>query len=368
MTASRVPFVDLTPGEDIAAVREAIDRVVSRGWFVLGPEVEAFESEFAAASGAPHAVGVGTGTDALMLLLKGLGIGPGDEVIVPAMTAAYSGLAVTMAGATPVFADVEPDTLTLSPAAFAAAVTPRTVAVMPVHLYGQPANMTAITAVASRHGLAVVEDCCQAHLATSAGRPVGTMGIGGAFSFYPTKNLGALGDGGAVITTDTALAERVRRLRNGGQATRYLHVEAGCNSRLDEIQAAILRARLPRLRAWTARRVALAAAYRRGLTGSTRPLAHTEAGHVYHLFVVQTDTRDALRTYLDREGVATLIHYPVPLPEQPAFGTSGSGSCPVAQHAAGQIVSLPLHPRLTDADVAVVVAAVSAFEKGQQFA
>src|SRR5215510_6514944 len=210
VTPESVPFIDLRPGEDDAAVRAAIDRVVTSGWFILGPEVEAFEAEFAAASRAAHAVGVGNGTDAIALLLRAIGVTRGDEVILPALTAGYTALAVLLAGATPVFADVEPETLTLDPAACEAAITPRTVAIVPVHLYGQPADMSALTAIAARRSLAIVEDCCQAHLATCAGTAVGTLGAGGAFSFYPTKNLGALGDGGAVISNDGSIAAQVR--------------------------------------------------------------------------------------------------------------------------------------------------------------
>ncbi|HVZ24308.1 MAG TPA: aminotransferase class I/II-fold pyridoxal phosphate-dependent enzyme, partial [Vicinamibacterales bacterium] len=253
MTAARIPFLDLHPGEDAADVQRAIDRVVASGWFVLGPELEAFEREFAAASGAREAVGVATGTDAIALLLRAAGIGAGDEVIVPAITAAYTALAVIQSGATPVIVDVDRDTLTIDPHAFAAAVTARSRAVVPVHLYGQAADLDAIRTVAARHALLVVEDCCQAHLATHDGVPVGTTTTGGAFSFYPTKNLGALGDAGAIVTNDAALASRIRRLRNGGQAERYVHVEPGVNSRLDELQAAVLRARLPYLGPWTAR-------------------------------------------------------------------------------------------------------------------
>ena len=229
-----IPFIDLAPGEDLADVRDAIERVVVRGWFVLGPEVEAFETEFAAACGAAHAVGVGNGTDAIALALRALDVGSGDEVIIPAMTAAFTGLAVIASGARPVIVDVEPDTLTMDAAACDAAVTARTRAIVPVHLYGQPADMDAIRRVAARHSLAIVEDCCQAHLATEHGVPVGTRADAAAFSFYPTKNLGALGDGGAVITGDETIAARVRRLRNGGQRERAHHVEAGVNSRLDE--------------------------------------------------------------------------------------------------------------------------------------
>ncbi len=257
----RIPFLSLVPEGDAAReLREAVERVISRGWFVLGPELEAFEAEFAAASGAARAVGVGTGTDAIALILRALGIGPGDEVITTPLSAAYTALAVMMVGARPVFADIDPSRLTLDPEQVARAIGPRTRAILPVHLYGQAADMAALERLASRHGLALVEDCCQAHLGTAAGRPVGTIGVAGAFSFYPTKNLGALGDGGAVITNDPSLADRIKRLRNGGQVDRYRHDAFGVNSRLDEMQAAVLRARLPRLAGWTARRRALAAA------------------------------------------------------------------------------------------------------------
>jgi dTDP-3-amino-3,4,6-trideoxy-alpha-D-glucose transaminase len=358
---SSIPFLDLRPSDDRAEVRAAIDRVIDRAWFVLGPEVEAFEAEFAAASGARDAVGVGNGTDAIALLLRAVGVGPGDEVIVPAVTAAYTGLAVVMAGAQPVVADVDAATLTLDPQACAAAITTRTRAIVPVHLYGQPADLDALFAIATRHNLAVVEDCCQAHAATAAGVPVGTRGAGGAFSFYPTKNLGALGDGGAVITNDPRLADRVRRLRNGGQTERYVHGEAGINSRLDEMQAAILRAKLPRLGAITARRRALAAAYRSALAAGVTTIAERDAGHVYHLFPVRCAERDALQAHLRNAGIETLIHYPVPLNLQPAFAAGGASDCPVAARASRELVSLPLHPALGDADVTAVADAVNAF-------
>jgi dTDP-3-amino-3,4,6-trideoxy-alpha-D-glucose transaminase len=365
VTPDRIPFIDLRPGEDdAAAVRAAIDRVITRGWFVLGPEVDAFESEFASASGASHAVGVGTGTDAIALLLRAINVRPGDEVIVPAITAAYTALAVVMAGATPVFADVDADTLTLDPAACEAAIGSRTVAIAPVHLYGQAADMRALQSIAQRHSLAIVEDCCQAHLATCDGVPVGTRTAGGAFSFYPTKNLGALGDGGAVVTNDPAIADRVRRLRNGGQVDRYVHADAGVNSRLDDLQAAVLRARLPLLPRWTARRRSIAAAYRSGLTTSVKPLKERDSGHVYHLFVVRSSERAALQTHLRASGIDTLIHYPVPLPGQPAFAAMTSEDCPVAARVAQDILSLPLHPRLADADVERIASAVDAFQKG----
>ncbi|HUK34942.1 MAG TPA: DegT/DnrJ/EryC1/StrS family aminotransferase, partial [Vicinamibacterales bacterium] len=282
MIATRVPFVSIAPAEDAVAVRRAIDRVVTSGRFVLGPEVDAFESEFAVASGARHAVGVGTGTDAIALTLRALGIGAGDEVITTPLSAAYTALAVMMAGARPVFADIDPIRLTIDPRLIALAITPRTKAILPVHLYGQPADMTAIERLAASHNLPIIEDCCQAHLATSEGRPVGTIGIAGAFSFYPTKNLGAFGDGGAVITRDSALADRIRRLRNGGQVDRYRHESFGVNSRLDELQAAILRARLPLLPEWTAKRRTLAAAYRTALADAELDVPkECDQGHVY---------------------------------------------------------------------------------------
>jgi dTDP-4-amino-4,6-dideoxygalactose transaminase len=355
--------MSLVPGEDAADVRLAIDRVIARGWFVLGPEVSAFEQEFAAASGAAHAIGVGTGTDAIALILRGLGIGAGDEVITSPLSAAYSALAIMMAGARPVFADVDPLHATIDPDRIAARVGPRTRAIMPVHLYGQAADMTGIERVAARHNLAIVEDCCQAHLATAGGRAVGTIGAAGAFSFYPTKNLGALGDGGAIVTNDRALAERVKRLRNGGQTDRYHHQEPGINSRLDDMQAAVLRARLPRLRGWTERRRALAARYRRQLAGAAiEPLPERDPGHVYHLFVVSTSDRDALQAHLAARGVETLIHYPVSIPRQPALAGQHPDECPVAARMCGRILSLPLHPGVRDDEVDEIAAAVHAFQ------
>jgi dTDP-3-amino-3,4,6-trideoxy-alpha-D-glucose transaminase len=363
--SSTLPFTDLRPGDDAASVSGAIARVIERGWFVLGPEVESFEAEFASACGARFAVGVGNGTDAIMLALRALDIGPGDEVIVPAMTAAFTGLAVIASGAIPRIVDVEPDTLTLHPAACAAAVTSRTKAIIPVHLYGQPADMPSLRQVADRHKLAIVEDCCQAHLATENGTPVGLRSHAAAFSFYPTKNLGALGDGGAVITGDEALATRLRRLRNGGQRDRYRHVEAGVNSRLDELQAAVLRARLPLLPAWTARRRQLASQYRRQLPDAVTLICERDPGHVYHLFPVRVPARDELSLHLAQVGIGTLIHYPVPLSAQQAFAAYEPVPCPVASAAATELLSLPLHPRLADTDVARVAQAVSVFAKGR---
>jgi dTDP-3-amino-3,4,6-trideoxy-alpha-D-glucose transaminase len=261
-----------------------------------------------------------------------------------------------------VFVDVDPRRLTLDPARVAAAVTSRTRAILPVHLYGQPADMTEIGRVAASHNLAIVEDCCQAHMATAAGRPVGTIGLAGAFSFYPTKNLGALGDGGAIVTGDAALADRLRRLRNGGQSDRYHHVEPGLNTRLDELQAAILRARLGWLPQWTARRRELAHEYRRQLAGGPVDVVpEFDPGHVYHLFVVRTAARAQLQAYLAAHGVETLIHYPVSIPRQPALAHVAPADCPIAAQACDEVLSLPLHPALSAADVAAVAGAARAW-------
>jgi dTDP-4-amino-4,6-dideoxygalactose transaminase len=287
-------------------------------------------------------------------------------VITTPLSAAYSALAVMMAGARPVFVDIDPARLTLDPERIAAAIGPRTRAILPVHLYGQPADMASIEAIAARHRLAIVEDCCQAHLATAAGRPVGTIGIAGAFSFYPTKNLGALGEGGAVVTNDAALADRVRQLRNGGQTHRYVHTLPGVNSRLDELQAAVLRVRLPGLAAETQARRGLAAEYRARLPPAAAPIRERDPGHVYHLFPIRSARRDALQAALAAAAVETLIHYPIPLSRQPAFAHLGvRDRCVAADDAAGSLLSLPLHTRLRAGDVRRVAAAVTAFEEGQ---
>ena len=363
MTTPVVRFMHLRPSEDGPAVDSAIRRVVASGWYVLGPEVEGFERAFAAACGAAHAVGVGTGTDALAIALRGLGIGRGDEVITAPLSAAYTALACMMVGARPVFADLDPRRLTLDPAAVEAAITPRTAAILPVHLYGQPADMPALMAVASRHGVAVIEDCCQAHLATCEGQPVGSFGVAAAYSFYPTKNLGALGDGGAITTNDAALAAKIRRIRNGGQTDRYHHGEMGVNSRLDEMQAAILAARLPFLAGWTEARRTRASLYRQLLNGGPIEVpAECDPGHVYHLFPVLSAERERLRDHLSRLGIETLIHYPIPIPRQPALQTEQPADCPVADRACARLLSLPLHPAMPDADVHTVAAAIRRFE------
>lgn len=360
--SATVPFNALTPGEDAAEIRAAIDRVVAGGWFVLGPEVDAFEAEFATASRVPHAVGVANGTDAIALICRALDIGPGDEVITSPLSAAFSALAIMMAGARPVFADIDAERLTLDPAAAEAAITPRTRAIMPVHLYGQPADMRAFEALAARHNLALIEDAAQAQLATSDGRPVGSIGIAAATSFYPTKNLGALGDGGAILTRDAELAARLKRLRNGGQTKRYQHVEFGVNSRLDELQAAILRVRLRHLPAWTSRRRAIAARYRAALQSSPLHVPREfDPGHVYHLFPLCTPERDRFQAHLHAQGVETLIHYPIPISRQPALAQASPAMCATTDRICQEVVSLPMYPGLTDAQAARVAQAAASF-------
>jgi dTDP-4-amino-4,6-dideoxygalactose transaminase len=359
-----VPFVDLKAR--VAALRgeleAALARVLDSGRFILGPEGEALEGELARALGARNAVGVASGTEALQLGLAALGVGAGDEVVTSPLSAAFTVLAIVAAGARPVFADVDPLTLNISPEATERAVTPRTKAIMPVHLYGHPADMDPILALARDRRLHVLEDACQAHGALYKGRPVGTLGGLGALSFYPTKNLGALGDGGALLAEDAAVADRLRRLRNGGQSDRYRHELLGLNSRLDEMQAAILRVGLRHLPAWNERRRALAALYSSELAGAgvTLPREQPYAHAVYHLYVVRHPRRDALAAALQQLGVGTLIHYPIPLHLQPAFSDLGGrgGDFPVAERAAREILSLPLYPELSDAQAQAVAAAL----------
>jgi dTDP-4-amino-4,6-dideoxygalactose transaminase len=368
MMVSRIPLGDLE--REYARLRSEIDpavgRVLRRGWFILGEEGRAFEAEWAAYCGVAHTVGVGNGTDALRIALQAAGIGPGDEVIVPALTATFTALAVSLAGATPVFADVDPLRLTLEPAAFEAAVTPRTAAVIPVHLYGCPADMDPIIEVAKQHDLFVLEDAAQAHGARYRGTRIGGLGDAAAFSFYPSKNLGAYGDAGAIVTNDANLAEKARMLRHGGQRRTYEHELLGCNSRLDEIQAAILRTKLPHLEAWNKRRRSLAARYDTGLQGSDglqMPTVPAEVEHVFHLYVVRTPLRDALRDYLAGAGVSTGIHYPKGAHLQPAFAHLGckAGSCPNAEAATAEILSLPMFPQLSAHEVNQVVRLVCFF-------
>ena len=369
MTAARVASLDL--GAEYVEVREAVEaavrRVLESGRYVGGPEVEGLEREFAAYCGTVHGVAVSSGTDALRFALIAAGVGPGHEVITSPFTFIGSTEAISQAGARAVFADIEPATFTLDAARVQAALTPRTRALMPVHLYGQTADMESLGAIARGRGLAVIEDACQAHGAAFGGRRSGALGTAGCFSFYPTKNLGAAGEGGLVTTDDASVADRVRRLRDHGQSQKYVHAEEGYNGRLDAIQAAILRVKLKRLEGWNERRRALAARYRAGLAAAETqglvvlPVERPGARHVYHLFAVRVPAaggaaaarRDRVRGALLDAGIETGVHYPVPLHLQPCYASmgQGEGSFPEAERAAREVLTLPLHPQLRDAQV-----------------
>jgi dTDP-4-amino-4,6-dideoxygalactose transaminase len=366
----KVPFLDLEAvyAELEAELDEAVRRTLSSGWYVLGREVAAFEAEFAAYCEARHCVGVANGLDALHLIMRALGIGPGDEVLVPSNTFIATWLAVTYAGATPVPVEPDDQTYNLDPGQLEAAINERTRAVIPVHLYGQPADMDAINEIAARYGLKVIEDAAQAHGARYKGRRVGALGTAAAFSFYPGKNLGALGDGGAVVTDDAALAERVRLLGNYGSRTKYVHELPGFNSRLDELQAALLRAKLPRLDEWNERRRRAAEFYCQtleGVAGLRLPRVPAWAEPVWHLFVVRHPERERLRAHLAAAGVGTIIHYPCPPHLQPAYAKLGyaQGQCAVAERMAAEVLSLPLGPHLRAAEAQYVVEQLAAFAR-----
>jgi dTDP-4-amino-4,6-dideoxygalactose transaminase len=346
-----VPFLDLKP--QYAAIetelRAAIEGVFERGSFVLGPEVADFEQEFAAYLGAKRAIGVASGTDALHLALRACGIGPGDEIITVANTAVATVAAIELAFARPVFVDIDPDTFNLDHHLVAKAITPRTKALLPVHLYGQAVDLQPLLDIARAHNLRVIEDACQAHGAMYHGKKVGTLGDMGCFSFYPTKNLGGYGDGGIVVTNDDELAERLKLLRTYGCVERDRSVLRGANSRLDEVQAALLRVKLCYLDAWNQQRRALAARYTEQLDGLSRITLPPEAPygyHVYHLYVVRAQDRERLRAYLSSQGIGTLIHYPLPIHRHEAYVDLGyvEGALPVSERAAHEIVSLPLYP------------------------
>jgi dTDP-4-amino-4,6-dideoxygalactose transaminase len=363
-----IPFLDVAAGyrELRDELDEAYHRVMDAGWYILGREVSAFEAEFASYLGVDHCITVGNGLDALHLALRASDVGQGDEVIVPANTFIATWLAVTYAGATPVAVDPHPDTFNLDPAAMEAAITPRTKAIIPVHLYGQPANMAAIREIATAHGLRVIEDAAQAHGARFGDRYVGAWGDCACFSFYPGKNLGCFGDGGAITTDDAELAERLRLLRNYGSREKYHHDTAGVNSRLDELQAAFLRVKLRHLEDWNDRRTALARAYQEGLadgSGITLPTVAVGAEPVWHLFVIRHALRDELHRYLAKRGIGAQVHYPVPAHRTQAYAAGGwiGGPLPVAERLSAEVLSLPIGPHLTANDVRQVCGAVREF-------
>jgi dTDP-4-amino-4,6-dideoxygalactose transaminase len=352
-----IAFVDLGRQHGLirADLRAAFDRVLENGSFTLGTEVDAFEAEFAAFVGTAQAIGVASGTDALHFALRGCGVGEGDEVITAVNTFAATAEAIVMCGARPVFVDIDPATYLMDIDAAERAITSRTKAIVPVHLYGQCVDMRRVLEIACRHGIKVVEDACQAHGASRSGIAAGSAGDAGCFSFYPSKNLGALGDGGIVTTDDPALADRVRSLRNHGEDKSRLHVEVGYCSRLHGLQAGLLRAKLPHLREWNALRNQAASAYMEELAdaGVILPVTEPHAEHVYHLFVVRMRDRERARAELASRGVQTAIHYAVPLHLEPAFADLGygPGDFPQAEEATLEIVSLPMFPYLTQDEV-----------------
>ena len=363
----QIPFVNLQAGYQAnkAQIDTAIARVLSSGWYILGEEVRLFEEELAAYCHTPHAIGVASGTDALLLALKAFDIGPGDEIITAAHTAVATAAAIELCGAKPVFVDVDPVTYTLNPSLIEAAISSYTKAIIPVHLYGHPADMDPILSMAKAHDLLLIEDCAQAHGARYNGRIVGSLADAGAFSFYPTKNLGAIGDGGAIICRCQDIADRLHALRQYGWQRRYVSEEIGYNSRLDELQAAILRIKLRTLNSGNKKRREAAMLYKQLLDGSPLilPQERPHCEHVYHLYVVQTAERADLRAYLAENGIATAVHYPVPVHRQPAYHhyNVAPGSLPVTEHLANTVLSLPMFPTITEAQISAVAKAIRTF-------
>jgi len=368
-TLARIPItrLDQADPELLEELLAVVSRIAHTGAFTLGSELEAFEAEFAAYCETTHAVGLSSGTEAIVLALRALGIGPGDEVVVPTNTFIATAEGVSLAGATPRLVDVDPSTHLLTAEALEAAIGPRTRCVIPVHLMGSTVDMGPLLEVARSAGLRVVEDCAQAHGARFEGRRVGTFGDIGCFSMYPTKNLGAWGDGGAIVTADPELDEHIRLLRSHGEQPRYHHRIVGTTARLDALQAALLRVKLRRLEGWNDDRRRIGAMLREGLAGSSVELpAPASAGgdHVYHLFVVRSERREELRAFLEQRGVATAVHYPFPIHRTEAYAALGlgEGSLPGAERLAEQICTLPLFPSMSDDEVARVIEAIQDFD------
>ena len=350
-------------------LKEAVNRVIDSGAFILGIENQGFDHEFAAAVGAPFCLGVDSGTSALELSLEAVGVGPGDEVIVPSFTFIATATAVSVLGAVPVFADVDDETLTLDPHSVERLITPKTKAIIPVHVFGQPADMDPLLALAKAKGLFVIEDCAQSHLATYKGKTTGTFGHANAFSFYPTKNLGAAGDAGAIAVSDANLRDRILELRNCGRTigAAYHHARVGHNCRLDEIQAAILRIKLRRLKDWTEARRRVARLYHAGLNDlplRLPPLGGAGTNPVFHLFTVRLERRDALAEHLKKQGIGCGVYYPIPVHLQPAYaGHPARVPLPISDRASREALSLPMFAELPETDVARVVDAVRGFFK-----
>jgi dTDP-4-amino-4,6-dideoxygalactose transaminase len=359
-----IPFNDFRrePPALLEQELEATEAVLRSGWWVLGPQVQAFEQAWASHCSVSGAVGVANGLDAIEIGLRALGIGPGDEVITTALTAYATTLAIQRCGATPVFADIDPATACLDPRSVERCISPASRAVLVVHLYGRAANLSGLQQICSGANLHLIEDCAQAHGAQHLGQPVGSIGAYGAWSFYPTKNLGAIGDAGAVTSNNTELLATARQLRNYGQSDRYHHDVAGMNSRLDELQAAILLQRLPHLASWTERRRQIASTYWQQLSGTALDLLEPPAdpsSHVHHLFVLRSTDREALQQHLHSQGVSALIHYPIPSHHQAAIGPHrlDPAGLPHTEHHCNHCLSLPIHPFLSDAEVSQVLEA-----------
>lgn len=361
----KVPFLDLKSAhqELQEELETACSRVLRSGHYILGPELERFESEFAQYCSASHCIGVGNGLDAIRLLLVAYGIGEGDEVIVPSNTFIATWLAATQSGAIPVAVEPDLDTYNIDPSAIEPAITARTKAIIPVHLYGQPADMDAINRIAQKYGLIVIEDAAQAQGARYHGRRVGSLGHAAATSFYPGKNLGALGDGGAILTNDVSIADKVRQLRNYGSKIKYHHDILGCNSRLDEMQAALLSVKLRHLDDWNQQRAAIATHYKTLLQdcGLKLPAVPSWASPVWHLFVVVSSQRDELQQHLKVHGIESLIHYPIPPHQQPCYKNHNHLHLPIARQLAEQCLSLPIAPNLKTSQVEFVAEIIQQF-------
>jgi dTDP-4-amino-4,6-dideoxygalactose transaminase len=367
----KVPFGDLKIHYQAyrSILDGAIQRVLDSGHFILGPELQRFERELAQFVGVEHAVGCASGTEAIYLALAACDVTTGDEVVVVAHTAVPTISAISMTGATPVFVDIDRTNYLMDTSQLESKITGRTKAIIPVHLYGQMVDMEAVLKIAAKHDLRVIEDVAQAIGATYRGATAGALGDMGAFSFYPSKNLGAFGDAGAVTTKSKSLYDRLVMLRNYGQSQRYHHDVIGINSRLDEIQAAILSAQLPFVPEWNARRIEIAARYTKGLQEVVdTPPAETRSEHVYHLYVIQIDERDQLQAHLTERGIHTLIHYPIPAHLQKAYAYMGyrKGDLPASEYIAGRILSLPMFPELTDDQIDYVIGAIREFQKNRQ--
>ncbi len=363
----KIPLVDLRAQYQLLAgeMNEALSQVLQRGDYILGQEVAEFEREFASYCDCRYAVGVASGTDALHLALEACGIGPGDEVITAPNSFVATASAISFCGARPVFVDIDPDRFTINPDLVASAITEKTRAIVPIHLYGQPVDMDALCPVAERFGLSIVEDACQAHGAEYNGRRIGSLGRAAAFSFYPGKNLGGCGDGGAVTTNDPEIAARVKQLRNYGQRVKYHHETLAYNSRLDTIQAAILRVKLQYLDTWNRRRQAIAASYTQLFDGCPVELPKSFEGssHAYHLYVIRTTSRDELLHHLNQQGIGAGIHYPIPIHLQPAYQSLGcrAGDFPKSEASCREVLSLPIHPLMSDEQIEQVVLSVKKY-------